>query len=679
MRAVCCLSLALTLGCGPKRTTDTGPELAGWEVQRGDPPMPAKAVHPRRVIAVTTDGVCPEPEVAAGAWSVARLVVPAEEGPSDASEDAEPAPTLVERFCVYTADSEVPPPFVALGSVPSVTVAEVSPGVVAAYDRAALLPAMTQATDVPVPTLVARTGAMGGALASGLDAPEGGAGRVVILHAGPDAGATDAGERLAAIGRALACPEPDCPVIVEAQDLRVDGVGTVAGLADALVAVVSDWEARVAEAGDEGGLPAPPVVAVTAGWHAVYGGAHPRARDVVEQGELWFDDADAKHVFSWRDVEPDYFEPDVRAVFDALAWARCAGVLVVAPEGLATAGPTGRLGPALPGAWQGLTPDLLPTCDRFGSSALPPASAPLVWTVGDIGTDGGLLGTSRERTRAPLLAYGDHLAHDGDDVALVGSGAAAAVVAVTAGLLCSQAPTLESQDVMTRVYASGRPLDEVVGPLRASLVWWLPDGALPEAAGLPALDVPHAKRKAEPSTVWVRACDVLSRIVGGRVTCATVGARELPALPEAPGLGVGSYLTGPDTHPRCGGDVLRPVALADAEPSDVPCPDRQFHSRDLSGRAVAEPCAGCRLDALSGVLQAQHPGLARADALAVRVWDDAGVQTVYVVPRTALQGDRLEWGLPPEELPTGARAAALAVTAEGTTTVWPLLFRPRGR
>lgn len=738
MRLLSQILLASLLVGGCAKRSPSNP-YEGWVVPVSDAPTPSAAVHPGRVILVTSDGVCPEPEVDAQLWTFGPMLVSppeeeeeleGEEGDEDEvveeeveldefGEPIEPEPEepprlkIQERFCLYEADSTAAPPFTALGTDASDRFVEIAPGIVGAYDRVALTSTVREARGLPTGVLQARTTAMGGRIDGTLTAGEPGAGRLVILHSGPDAGGRSAGSRLATIAESIACPDgaETCAIEIAEVDVRgKDGSGTIGGLAVAISMEVEAWLARVEgppedeleegeepeeeeveeEAETEDGeemeeeeepLPPPPVIVLATSWHTIFGGGHPKARALLEEGAKWTDDRGGKHVFSWRSIEPDYFEPDVRAVYDALAWARCAGIAVVAGEGVASNGPTGTAGPVLPAGWNALTPDLLPTCDYFGMEALPPASVPLAWSVGGISADGGTLAVSRESTRSPLLGYGDHMMAAGDDVALTGSGGAALMVGTTAALLWSQAPDLESQQVFTRVYASGRPLGDVVGPTRASLVWWLPGAEVEPAAGLPALEVPHAMRKAEPSTVWVRACDVLGRVVGGRVVCASIGARALPALSEE-GLAdnaVGIYPEeGPQDHPSCGTDVVRAVVMPEEPPTSFPCPDRQRYSSDLSLPESVAACESCRLDAMSGMLTASHPWLRDAESVAVRVWD-AERSTVFTVPNRAVNNAALEWGIPPEELPHGARAAALVVTRAGTSVSWPLLFRARTR
>ena len=736
------LFAALLVGGCAKRAPSNPYE--DWLVPVADAPITSAAVHSGRVILVTSDGVCPEPEQDAASWTFGpMLVTPPEEVEEDEEgeleeevveeeveveldefgEPIEPEPEepprlkIQERFCLYTSSSNnAAPPFSALGDQASPKFVQIAPGIVGAYDRVALTSTVREARGLPVGVLEARTTAMGGRIDGTLMPSEPGAGRLVILHSGPDAGGRSAGTRLATMAESIACPDglETCAVEIAEVDVRgEDGSGTIGGLAVAIAAEVEAWIAKVEgtdedleegeegeevveaeeeedeelEEGEEGEeaeeepMPPPPVIVLATSWHTIFGGGHPKARALLEEGAKWTDDRGGKHVFSWRSIEPDYFEPDVRAVYDALAWARCAGIAVVAGEGVASNGPTGTAGPLLPAGWNALTPDLLPTCDYFGMDALPPASAPLAWSVGGISADGGPLAVSREASRSPLLGYGDHLMARGDDVALTGSGGAAMMVGTTAALVWSQAPELASQEVFTRVYASGRPLGDVVGPTRASLVWWLPGARLEGAAGLPALDVPHAARKAEPSTVWVRACDVLARVVGGRVSCASLGARELPAL-SGDGLVAGSRgvypMEGPQDHPSCGEDVVRAVVMPEEPPTSFPCPDRQRYSSELSLPESVAACDSCRLDAMSGMLTAAHPWLADAESVAVRVWD-AERSMVFTVPNRAVKNSALQWGIPPEELPSGARAAALVVTRAGKSVSWPLLFRARTR
>jgi hypothetical protein len=187
-----------------------------------------------------------------------------------------------------------------------------------------------------------------------------------------------------------------------------------------------------------------------------------------------------------------------QAVYRALRYAETHGALVLAAAGNRTA--CGNRGPLLPAAWESRDLPEEPGCEK--------RSAPLLYAVGGVRSDGQPLDNARVGGMPRRAAIGDHgvvAAPDGDHSTWLysGSSVATAVVSSTAAVIWDTLPDLGAREVMEILDRSGDPLDFAAD-------FWFGGGAAPGArrvsvctalrsacAGRPSADCPLAAERCE--------------------------------------------------------------------------------------------------------------------------------------------------------------------------------------
>jgi hypothetical protein len=211
-------------------------------------------------------------------------------------------------------------------------------------------------------------------------------------------------------------------------------LGLPSDLAAALVAEVLDWRSRPDR-------PEHLILNLSLGW----------------DGEL-FHDLDAWHV--------SQFEPSVRAVYDALRFARRRGALVIAAAGNHRGGLEESDHPLLPAAWELKRPSWFPFF--FGRKR--------VYAVGGVDWQGLPLPNSRTGGMPRRAAFGDHAvarvvspeeAVEKPTAMYTGTSVSTAVASSVAAVVWHLRPELKPRQVMRLIGRSG---DEL--PVRADCYAW---------------------------------------------------------------------------------------------------------------------------------------------------------------------------------------------------------------
>jgi hypothetical protein len=383
----------------------------------------------------------------------------------------------------------------------------------------------------------------------------------------PPVGAAAHGLALFRVAARATCLEgPPCPVEVRARQVlgrfpARSGSGAEWGsfldLAEGIEAAVDDWlvarRTPVTEAGLDGYVEGGErtydvgqlLLNLSLGWHPAFGGGMADTLALAGEGEPVPSVEGGTISFSWDRVNHEDFPLGVRAVFDALVYARCHGVLVFAAAGNATSGPVGGEGPVLPAAWEGMPTDRLPSCDGVRSEEdgadLPPVDPdhPLVVAVGAVTTnpdalDGAEAPFSRPGARPTLLAYGHEIVSgqvSGGHVMppLTGTSASAVLLSATASLVTAVEPEHTPTSLLRRL----------AGPVPASSTD--PERQAAEVQrrelGLQASPVfGHAVDRygIGGASVWVRACGVLFSTPGWRCAAPQTWPASLSATTEWP-------------------------------------------------------------------------------------------------------------------------------------------------
>jgi hypothetical protein len=147
-------------------------------------------------------------------------------------------------------------------------------------------------------------------------------------------------------------------------------------------------------------------------------------------------------------------DPAVRAVYDALRFARRHGVLVIAAAGNQRGGETRSKWPLLPAAWELRRPSWFPFV--FGPKR--------VYAVGGVDAQGLPLANSRDGGRPRRTAYGDHAVASTSNPAeptaiYTGTSVSAAVTSSIAAVVWHLRPELSPAEVMKLLGRSGEALD----------------------------------------------------------------------------------------------------------------------------------------------------------------------------------------------------------------------------
>ncbi|MCA9542295.1 MAG: hypothetical protein KC620_25535, partial [Myxococcales bacterium] len=243
-----------------------------------------------------------------------------------------------------------------------------------------------------------------------------------------------------------------------------------------------------------------------------------------------------------------------RAVHAALVYASCRGAIVIGAAGNRADDDADANGPLLPGGWEALPAPDAETCRALGVSAdplpQPGDERPLIWAAGGIDEADEPIANARPDGEPKLVIAGPNAlgvdpAVDDSIPPLTGSSAAAAAVSGTAALVWSLAPDMPTDEVMARVYNSGRDLGRPAA------------FCLNRASGCG-----EAVHRVSPCLAVGGAC------VAPLPTAGLLAAIEM-AL-DALGLPAGNAQPAqPVPVPACGGDTFAVPGLADGY---KPCP-----------------------------------------------------------------------------------------------------------
>jgi hypothetical protein len=160
--------------------------------------------------------------------------------------------------------------------------------------------------------------------------------------------------------------------------------------------------------------------------------------------------------------------PHVRAVYDALRYARCRGALAIAAAGNTNGQRPAPEGPLVPAAWQSVAAPTAAECQQdFGLPGTEGGSGPLVFAVSAIDNYDRPLTTTPPGARAPLAAPGlQVLIRDLNPPAgpppvgpQTGSSGAAAAASALAAIAWTYYPELLPSDVMQKVSDAAVTLD----------------------------------------------------------------------------------------------------------------------------------------------------------------------------------------------------------------------------
>jgi hypothetical protein len=551
-----------------RKGTDSCPEIPDWEVHDW---IQQALSTPRR----PTEDSCRDPR---------------KQDPRRAAEDYRLLQSLrLDRLCVYRANKEVKD--FDLGK-------RLPAGLVAAPDRMALAPSAESALGpagkitwkaladqlllqtgkksetgqvLPLPT------ATGGAGLEAVTRDTPGV-RLVFLDTQPDGegvptspGHSEHGYTLAHLAQRLVCNESGehCAAFIATRlalpyaELKSDqapeplaqssggNLGLVNELAQTIVREVWDWR----QSGSRQHL----ILNLSLGW----------------DGEL-FGDLAARRV--------SQLDPAVRAVYDALRFARSQGVLVIAAAGNQRGGETKSNWPLLPAAWELRRPSWFPFV--FGPKR--------IYAVGAVDSQGLPLANSRDGGRPRRTAYGDHAVASTKDLRgptaiYTGTSVSAALTSSIAAVVWHLRPELSPSAVMKLLGRAGETLDS-----RADYYAW--KNFWPLSSLIPA---PQTTRLSLCSAVK-QACGADGSLCGG----AQPSSADCRWQPKAADL---SALVPPGT-------ALLGILLEEHPPLHDPMrrwpdiPSRRW----LVPTPEDNPCPGCSIVPPPG---SQHAALASLSGL----------------------------------------------------------------
>lgn len=431
------------------------------------------------VVGLSASDACPRPESAKdGRWDVAPVFPEA---------PGERLPASMKRLCVYT--------WVGCGARD--TAALPLSGLVYAADDPPVVQALGAAEKARADVVIgarARLSRAADALSPLPDKPAGAPVFVGVPDSSPSspqspddipADVVSHGFDVAWVARFLACPNGSLrPCLGRVRtDLalgRGGGRGARADLAASIVRLVRAWKTK-------DGRSAPLVIPIASGWEPAAERALPwRKGPPADAGASAATDAD-----SLPAPESPSLSPGARAVLDALHFAACHGVLVLAAAGNDPGYREPPKGAMLPAAWESLSAPAAAACKAwFGddsASRLAPSKAaytPLVHAVGGVDDrDHPVLGT-RDKGLPRLVAPASMVAAYPDDpadagyarvcagadagkgfvcdrtAARTGTSMAVAVTAGIAAVVWSYHPTWSGHDVAAALHAGGVPLGE---------------------------------------------------------------------------------------------------------------------------------------------------------------------------------------------------------------------------
>ena len=297
-------------------------------------------------------------------------------------------------------------------------------------------------------------------------------------------------------------------------------------------------------------------------------------------------------------TSPRQLSAPVRAVWSAIARARCLGAAVVVAAGNRVEGPDAPTGPLYPAGWAAKPAPSPSTCRALGAggAASLPSTAPLVFAIGGVEPNDADLGMGRADARTELVAPAAHAVVEDGHINRTtsphtGTSVAAAVTSAAAAVVWSYRPGLTADEVMDAVYAGGvdlgRSADVCLGGAacgrtahRVSMC-----GALREACGtgrgscpasLPACAPRPSGHPAHPQTVSLASLSLPAPVSARNlVPISPVGwpcdgflnaahaavtnpcpASQLPAPPTA-----AIVTTQPDEPPACPHCALNPTQM----------------------------------------------------------------------------------------------------------------------
>jgi len=160
--------------------------------------------------------------------------------------------------------------------------------------------------------------------------------------------------------------------------------------------------------------------------------------------------------------------PHVRAVYDALRYARCQGALAIVAAGNTDGQRPAPEGPLVPAAWQTVAAPTAAECQQdFGLPGTEGGSGPLVFAVSAVDRFDRSLTTTPPGGRAPFAAPGLQVMVHDDNPPVgpppvgphTGSSGAAAAASGLAAIAWTYYPELQPMQVMQKVAEAGVELD----------------------------------------------------------------------------------------------------------------------------------------------------------------------------------------------------------------------------
>ncbi|MEQ9503255.1 MAG: S8/S53 family peptidase [Deltaproteobacteria bacterium] len=557
-------TLGLLVGCkGPAEPTATVTAAVSTTVHCSGglcydvaDPLPASDACPDdRQIAIATGAACPPAAAAAGGFWTASNLFPGTGG-------------TLGKYCVYEWTSTGGAPAVAalpaLPHSPDCQVVSAAAAPTAAGDDALVdaFLAQVEAVDIiPVNSAAPMT-------------------KVAIVdsavrgYISVQDGRLDHGRGMQKIIENLACPNPGAPgqlcasmifstlalpLYVEDGEVIRDnaGGGEFGGQSDVALAIVQAVQDMITAGGSS-----PMILNLSLGWDPNYGG------DGAAAG----------------------FDPPIAAVYDALRYAACEGVLTFAASGNSTGGPTPSSGPAYPGGWERFgTPTSGECSGQFGITGPPLSNStytPLLYAVGGVDGADAFLGNARPGSRPTLLAPAERVvvADEKNGVPVVlgpytGTSVGSAVASALAAVTWSLNPVWGPHDVAEVLFDSAVQLNEYSDF---------------------QLNYPVASRR-------LSMCHAVKEACLSSTTCAFVPACTMPAPYrnliargfDYPTSDLVVTSTAPLTDFTVGYPCDALVVSTDVNGPETPCPREQFHGTAEGPWAFPQPigpiCPVCTL------------------------------------------------------------------------------------
>lgn len=669
---------SLLLACQPGPVVELAANLVPppgdlVEPVTGDPPELPALLYEEYVIRLGTRGLCPAPTEVG--WTVEAMFD--EQAHEDDDEDDEGAE--LGRYCVYQEPlGGSATPFVGLdpshGEAQDVSDLIGVPGSFGLPGRLLLGPSSVDPValrDLHLQRF--RAGAGQPARLTGRRAPSavppGRQPRLVLLDTVEDSELPfpyelelfDAdmshGLALAVAAAELTCAEGSrCPVQIAtngalARRSLPDRGGADAGLAwgtpgDLARAVHRALRAWRQDHAD--GRVGPLILNLSVAWHPFFGGGLPGAYEIGAEGQTVAMAGGASAVFSWDDVQPEQWPPDVKAAFEALRLARCEGALIFAAAGNASGGPRGTSGPMLPAAWEAFPIDRL-TCPQ--GQPMPEPALPLLHAVGAVNLDGGDLAVSRPDSRPKLLAYGaqyavsEHhpLTHTASEV-LSGTSVATLVVSSAAAMVAARHPRPTAGNVLAVLVSQA----EVGGPVA------------PWAEAVTSSLLPGVIHGPNAGARILRVCGPLS----GRGYACPAPAPALQGFGEYddPAAAQLDWSTADPSLAICDGWTVHRDPVTGGTPAFNPCPQRTRWSPDIAPWVLPQPptdgCSACFVDLAARRLGLSTERVAGWSDLTLLVQSPAG-QMAYSLPALPA-GQAVIWSWRTGVVPADASWVGLA-------------------